>query len=355
MSNGKAIVRWVMLLWIAGGQIHACVCGPYPSVKQAWEQSPIVLSGYVELAIPKTEIAPQIAAVRTEESFKGSRKGQRFVLLQPGHGCAPKFKTGQRVLLYLNRVSSIGLWEAFGCGRTTWLETAADDLRFLRALPGSAGRTRFAGVVALYENSVSEGFRPVQSLAGIRVHLRSDTLSIEAVTADDGLYEVYDLPPGSYRVRSDVPKGLTIHFPTIAGGEGRRSRWEDLRATEPVVEIGARTAAHVNFLLMIDNQISGRVLDSTGSPMKDVCVELRPATAVASQNFYVSDCSEADGSYLLKDMAPGPYLITAKPTVNGRSQRLELFYPGTAERTSAKVVTIGSGEHLTGFDIRVPK
>lgn len=133
-------------------------------MKQAWERSPVVLHGSVEIAIPNSAITPQILAVQVEESFKGSRKGELFFLLQPGHDCAPKFKTGECVLLYLNR-SSAGLWEAFGCGRTQPLESAVDDLRFLHALPGSAGKNRLAGVVALYENSVSDGFRRVHGLS----------------------------------------------------------------------------------------------------------------------------------------------------------------------------------------------
>jgi hypothetical protein len=129
-------------------------------VKQVWERSPVVFSGSVKVAFPNSAITPQLVAIQAEESFKGSHKGELFFLLQPGHDCAPKFKSGERILLYLNRSAS-GLWEAFGCGRTQTLESAADDLRFLHALPASASKTRLAGAVVLYENSVGEGFRRV--------------------------------------------------------------------------------------------------------------------------------------------------------------------------------------------------
>ena len=276
MANVGTVVRCVLSLSFAGSQMWACVCGAYPSVKQAWEQSPAVLSGSVEIAVLKSSIALQIVGVRAVESFKGSRKGELFFLLQPGHDCAPKFKTGERVLLYLNR-SPIGLWEAFGCSRTQPLESAVDDLRFLRSLPGSADKNRLAGVVALHENSVSEGFRRVHGLSKIHVHLISEVNSMEVVTDDGGVYEWYGLPPGNYRIVIDTPKGLRIYFPMIAGGEGRRNRLDDLRATEPVVEFGAGTTADVDFVLMEDNQISGRVVDASGKPMKDVCVQLQPA------------------------------------------------------------------------------
>jgi hypothetical protein len=260
-------------------------------------------------------VTAQIVAIQTEESFKGSYKGELFFLLQPGHDCAPKFKSGERILLYLNH-SVTGLWEAFGCGRTQRLESAADDLRFLRALPGSATKTRFAGAIVLYENSVAEGIRRVRALSDVHVHLRSEIGSIEVTTGTDGVYEVYGLPPGNYRVSIDVPNGLKIHFPMIAGGEGRRSRLKDLQISQPIVRMDADSSADVDFLLMIDNQISGRVVDSAGRPVKDVCVQLQPARGEANRHFYVSKCSEANGGYVLKDMLSGQYIITAKPSVN---------------------------------------
>ncbi|HEY3739678.1 MAG TPA: carboxypeptidase-like regulatory domain-containing protein [Bryobacteraceae bacterium] len=299
-------------------------------------------------------MAPQMVVVEAEESFKGSRKGEVFVLFQPGNDCAPKFKTGGRVLLYLNR-SLVGTWEALGCGRIQSLEWAVDDLRFLRALPVSAATNRVAGVVALYEISVSKGFRRVRNLRGIRVHLRSEVSSVEAVTDDEGVYEVYDLAPGNYRIGIDLTKGLKIFFPVIAGGEGPRDRTKDVRATEPVVEIGASTGADVDFVLNFDNQITGRVVDSSGKPMKDVCLQLEPATGEASLHFWVFTCSDADGRYRLADMPPGRYVISAVPWAKGRPHEPTLFYPGTTERKSAQVVGIGNGEHKSGLDFRIPK
>jgi hypothetical protein len=62
----------------------------------------------------------------------------------------------------------------------------------------------------------------------------------------------------------------------------------------------------------------------------------------------VSKCSEADGSYVLKDMPAGQYVITAEPWAKERPQEPKLFYPGTAERKSAEVLSIGGGEHIAG-------
>jgi hypothetical protein len=348
------------LVFIASGHVWACVCGAYPSVKQAWEVSPAVFVGNVEKADPNPKslqlmIPEQTVTVRVEEPFKGSFRGQAFILIQDASDCAPKFKTGQRVLLYLYPAFVPNLWTAPGCSRPMPVEDAADDLLFLRGLPASARKNRFAGEVALYENSVSEGFRRSHVLSGIHVQLRSGSQSIDALTNNDGVYEVYGVPPGKYHVTLDLPKGLNIDFPIVAGGEGRRDRLKDLRTKEPVVDMGGNTAADVDFVLMVDNAISGRVLDPAGKPMKDVCVQLEPATGQANGYFYISNCSDSDGRFSLTDMPPGQYVISANVWVNGRAQEPKMFYPGTADRKSAVVITIGSGEHLGGFELRVTK
>jgi hypothetical protein len=54
-------------------------------------------------------------------------------------------------------------------------------------------------------------------------------------------------------------------------------------------------------------------------------------------------------------MPAGQYVITAEPWAAGRPQLSKSFYPGTTERKKAEVVTIGSGEHRTGFDIQMAK
>jgi hypothetical protein len=298
---------------------------------------------------------PEVAIIQVEEPFKGSSKGEYFVLSQPGNDCAPKFKQGEHVLLYINPSSVPQVWVAFGCGRTRSLDFAKDDLMFLRALPNSADKSRFAGEVALYENSVSDGFRRSRVLPGVHVFFRSGNYSAEAVTNEDGVYEIYACPQGRYRVSMDIPKGLRIYFPMVGGGERRRNSIKDLLSPEPTIDMGKRTAADIDFVLVVDNQISGRVFDSAGKPVKDVCVQLTPIAEKASSYFNVFGCSKDDGSYLLKDMPPGQYLITAEPWANGRPQLPKVFYPGTTEPAVAGVVTIGVGEHLGGFNIRMTR
>lgn len=88
--------------------------------------------------------------------------------------------------------------------------------------------------------------------------------------------------------------------------------------------------------------------------MKGFCVQLQPASGEASRHSFISNCSKVDGSYLLNDMPPGRYVITAEPWANGKRQEPKIFYPGVVDRKNAQAIAIGSSEHLAGFEIRIP-
>src|SRR5262249_11915867 len=106
--------------------------------------------------------------------------------------------------------------------------------------------------------------------------------------------------------------------------------------------------------LMLDNQMSGRVLDPSGNPMNGVCVKLESALDPAAAH-YSFDCSKNEGRFALTEMPAGEYRLVVNP--NGRPTGTApfgtLYYPGTPDRAKATVVTIGAGEHIDNLDIHI--
>ncbi len=298
-------------------------------------------------------IPAQTVWVTVVEPFKGAAQGRQFVLKQPGHGCAPKFRAGERVVFYIEP-SGGDAWEAHGCHRTRVLADAADDLLFLRNLPRSAASNRLSGVVSHFEDSHAGDFRKVAAIAGLTVKISGKDGPREAVTDADGVYEVYGLPPGDYTVGINPPPGLKIKFPMFAGAAIKG--FARTRLDSASVTLNERSAASVDFVLVEDTSISGKVLDPDGRPMKDVCLDMEPSTGGA-KNFRVFDCTKEDGSYLLKDMPSGSYLIVANRTssITAKSPFRATYYPGVNDKSAATVVAVARGEARTGIDIRIPK
>lgn len=206
--------RIAILALLAASHAAGCVCVAFLTPKLEWQRSSLVFVGQVETASPEfvanNRFGPQHATVRVEEAFKGVQKGQLIRIDQTGSDCELKYSRGWRRLLYLSMQQG-GAWMSPGCDRSNDPDKASDDLRFLRALPASSERTRISGEV----KSSGESGRPLSRLT---VKLRQGNgSSTTAVTDAKGVFELYDLPQGTYQVSIDIPKGFKADFGFVSG------------------------------------------------------------------------------------------------------------------------------------------
>jgi hypothetical protein len=90
--------------------------------------------------------------------------------------------------------------------------------------------------------------------------------------------------------------------------------------------------------------------------MKDVCMDLIPLTDKVSKYFRVFDCTEEDGSYALKDMPPGKYLIVVNKDnkISSTEPFPTLYYPNAFEKEKATIIDMGEGDVRENYDIHVP-
>jgi hypothetical protein len=357
VKASRVLPLTIFLLLLSAARAEGCTCG-VESPADAFDGATAVFVGRVvrtaEHEADKVSEAGQTAVALVEESFKGARVGREIVFEQPNSTCTPTFDAGERLLFYANYAKKTKTWTVYGCGRTSNLERAADDLLYLRALPLSAERNRVSGMLEHYEDGPDRGFKLVERLAGVKVRVKGKDKTYEAMTDSNGVYELYDLPPGKYTIEPELPFGLKIRFPMqfgpgvySPGGEG------------PVtVELTEKTCAGADFILNSDNSIGGRVLGPGGVPLPGVCVELLTAAKAESDPYgRIFGCADADGRYKLGQVPPGRYLVVANAGgwVTGDTPFRTAYYPGTFERERASVLTIGRGDSRTDLDIAVPE
>jgi hypothetical protein len=140
-----------------------------------------------------------------EKVFKGGVKvGEEMDFRQGDAGeCVWAFSEemrGQRYLLYLSsRKEGQKLWYVFVCGRSTNVNQAIDDLRYLDRLDEVRGKTRISGRVALVGDA-KEG-------VGRTIRIRGANKIYEVKTDETGFYEIYDLPAGAYQLEIETPAG----------------------------------------------------------------------------------------------------------------------------------------------------
>lgn len=353
----------ILVLFFSAGAFNAnaCMCGGRPSPGEALKNASDVLIGYVKKVenLDKSQagamsdyLGEQKVWVRVDKQYKGTKKDE-IVLLQPGDMCAPKYDIGEKVLLYAAFDRRTKAWEVYGCGRGGLLENLADDLKFLEALPRSAERTRISGEISHYETTPQKGFHRVKNLSGIKIQILGEKKSWVINTDDQGVYELYDLPPGTHKIQPEFPEGFKLSFPMPFGNVIQGENYKlDLMVTE-------KSSVGVDFVLQADNEIRGTVFGPDGGIMPKVYLDLISAEVSedeAFENYFrVNGYTNDEGSYTLDDMPAGKYLIVINKENKLSYPYPTVYYPGVIEKEKATIITLSMGDKRTNYDIHIPE
>jgi hypothetical protein len=353
----------------------ACSCGPRPTVLDSVEKSDEVVIVKV-LSLEKAEAIEEgnyvdgvkKATLIVERVFKGNLKVRDEIVFGQGGGadCIWTFSEesiGHQYLFYLARPEKFsdrrylpskepGLWFAFGCGRSRGLAGATEDLLYLENMSKRRGQTRISG-------SIGGGFDyPDIDVEGKRIKIIGKDKTYVAKTDKDGIFEIYDLPPGKYFVEPEMAAGWKIdphwlrYSASIVGSEFGQPEMKSVKQVEIMLE--PKKHASVDIVFTVENYVRGRVIGPKGKPMDRVCVYLlRPG----QEAWGPSDCTNEQGRFEITSIPQGEYVLVAnqdgKPSNREPFQRI--FYPSVSERDRAAVINITAGDTLDNIDIVIPK
>ena len=168
----------------------------------------------------------------------------------------------------------------------------------------------------------------------------SGTNSYKAITNETGIFHVFGLTPGDYSSRVEK-SGYFGPGPAF-----------DLLADAPTRHLGAGSEpARLRFELIPPAVIRGRVVGADGNPAR-ATVEIGPRRSVST---------DANGSFAFENLAPGPYMLLARPAVTEhvsrkdeiRTEPVPTYYPSVSDRSLAESIIVRPGTDLTGYEIRL--
>src|SRR5581483_3028902 len=173
----------------------------------------------------------------------------------------------------------------------------------------------------------------------------------------DGRYELTDLPAGRYTLRTERSGYLRVQY-------GQR------RPLEPGKSIqvsDGQTLDNVDFSMPRMGIITGRITDENNEPIEGVNVyALRSMYFNGRRQFVPTGANQVrtddDGSYRLRALAPGTYLVQASTretwTANhgGVAEVMGYapsYYPGTTSMPQARRVTVRLGRETSNIDFAI--
>jgi hypothetical protein len=117
--------------------------------------------------------------------------------------------------------------------------------------------------------------------------------------------------------------------------------------------VGKRECVDVDFTLLTDGRLSGRVTTADGKPASFVKVAIIPIPPVIPQFTVVAD---EQGHFEVTGREPGQYLVGAGllARIGSTEWKSRVYYPGVRTRKHAKVIELGDGEWRTDIDFKLP-
>jgi hypothetical protein len=183
--------------------------------------------------------------------------------------------------------------------------------------------------------------------------------SLQAVTDASGHFAFRQLPAGQYNIFANSQK-----YPPVQGSiELDRQLTISVTAEEQKQD--------VNFSLIPGGSVRGRIVDEDGNPMRCNALALQFRDTGMGRNRQQSGSSQSDdkGEYRISNVPRGKYYIEAQcnqsvPLPHAFVRRASLmdlptltyaplFYPGTANPTSAAKVEVSPGADVSGIDFRM--
>lgn len=266
-------------------------------------------------------------------------------------------EVGTEILVYLKALpGQYTHWSVPGCGRTKLVTRATEDLVYLDNMEKLRGKTRVSGTYGGWD---SHGL-PIAHRR-IRIVGQGDGTAYETFTNEQGFFELYDLPPGAYRLEPEIPEGWRI------------DRWSLWRSVSTVGRrpnstgfpfvLDPKKHASVSFLFEPDNAVEGRIVGPKGEVLRNICAYLRRPAEVLPKpvgwwesGSLKNGCTDEQGRFRIEAIKPGTYILVLN--LSGKPRSAEpfptVFYPGTTELEKAGRIEITAGEVVKDVNVKVP-
>jgi hypothetical protein len=288
----------LLSILIFGNVAKACNCLPTETVDKEFARTPNVVILKLQSVIQNEgEAASYYLSV--EKVFKGELKVDETLVFKYGSNCSWLFsenEIGTEYLLYLGeRPANNEMWSGYFCARSGRINSRTADLSYLENENKLRDRTRLSGTLRRTVETPDEVQRfSINSLATRKIRITGNGRTIKLVTDENGVYEIYDLPAGKYRISPEQVEGFIF--------SSDRRKYTD-------VEIKSKSHTEQDFFYEINNEISGKIIDLNGKPLGNICVDLISVKTQKLLGSFHQSCTNPKGEFELTAIPAGTYKI----------------------------------------------
>lgn len=203
----------IILLFFTESLI-ACMYGKL-TVCEAYSKADYVVTGKINVLEGSSD-SNQKVKIQVQETYKGIKK-KEIIFTEYYSNCFWDFTEdeGNSILIYLKYNKKEKNYD-FLLGAGGNIKKQNDDLYWLNKLPESLKRTRISGTIEHYEGSGYD-FKFIDFLMGTKVKIVGDSKTYDVLTDQNGVYEIWDVPTGKYKIVPEFSNNYELDFPLSKG------------------------------------------------------------------------------------------------------------------------------------------
>jgi hypothetical protein len=354
-KNFLFLILPILISVISVSEAHACSCGRIDAVDVAFDQTPTIaifrvtsVERYQSGDRRPSSAEVKSATLQVQKVYKGKLAvGQEFTFTNNGI-CIRKFDdkdVGDDFLLFLGEIPAKGrAWAAGFCTRSRRVKNTQADVLYLEKRKSVAGKSRLSGSAHIRtQNEKDPSDWYFKNISDLVLSIRGMGLDLSVKTDEDGIFELYDLPPGKYKIFPPKFDGYISN--EIDGVQ--------------VVDFTISKGKHTETLILydIENSISGTLLDTAGEPVGDVCdLAIMPTNIAVKPNEWQTACTDREGKFSFSNILPGDYVIVGNKDSrkSSRAPFSRFYYPNTDEVQKATKFSIAPGVAIKDLKVTAP-
>lgn len=334
-------------------EVQACSCAEYgtPVCAEFWSADTVFAGQITDIKVVKDTDGHDARRLNlvVDQPFKGVTGVQVAVYTSSGTSCDRPFHKGKRYLVYAWRGANDRLYTG-ACSRTTSLETAQEDLDYLRKVAHEGAGESVSGQIQLER---------YQNLPGLRITAEGAGKTLETTTDEEGKFNVSLPGPGTFKVRVFAPFAAAamrlVEGPTLK---------EDATDTQTIVEYELKLAKNQCYYselslfkinLHATAQIAGYVLTESGQPLERGSIDL--VSAAKPEGSGRSEMLEADGSFHFRNLPPGEYYLVMNPRNEAPDDYdapyPRTYFPGVSNISDATKIVLTEDATLNNVTLRL--
>jgi len=190
-----------------------------------------------------------------------------------------------------------------------------------------------AGVVVTTDATPQPVRRAIVTLSGGPL-----TLSLNAITDDEGRFEIADVPAGRFTISASRASYVTIAYGAAAPG----------RVGVPIVVEAGQRVTGIRLLLARGAAIAGTVRDADGEPMPGARVGLAKRSGADFVKLPLTAEADDRGGYRLFGLAAGEYFVVAETGVSPMVGPLQVTSSNEIDRALQELARGGRGLSAPG-------